>query len=412
MIPHIYHISKNTFRECIRQPIYTILMLTSVGIIGNHPLMAMYVFREQEKLVTDGSLATVMTFGWITAVLCASHAIAREIDTGTVLLILAKPVKRATFVLAKILGILAALTLFVWVNGICVVLAVRTATDQFRFDPAIYGAILGGMALACLIGAIANYVRKSSFAAVTAIALLVIFTLLFVLIFFWPPYNMGWQWGEHVGYDTEIMKAGLLILFSVWAMGTLATALSTHFGLVSNLSICAVIFVIGLISDHLYGELGRMTLEQVTRLMHGWPFLLLPFFLFAWFLAGLHLGSRRNLRVRPWEMHLGFFALTTALLIKGATILASRSYLADPSLPLAVLARTAFSVKEAFREVLHAIVPNWQLFWLADHLSKGDPITLPYLVLGLLYIFIFIAMFGYLAYVMFLNREVGKQSLR
>ena len=102
----IFHIGRNTFRECLRQPIYIILLLTALAIIGIHPMVAVwFTFRGQEKLVVDGSLATIMLFGWIMAVLGASHTIDREIETGTVLLILAKPVSRTEFIIAKILGL-------------------------------------------------------------------------------------------------------------------------------------------------------------------------------------------------------------------------------------------------------------------------------------------------------------------
>ena len=52
----------------------------------------------------------------------------------------------------------------------------------------------------------------------------------------------------------ETVPALVLILYSVWAMGSLATALSTRFGLVSNLLLCTVIFLAGLqgIAQDLY----------------------------------------------------------------------------------------------------------------------------------------------------------------
>ncbi len=80
-----------------------------MSIIGWYPWLSLFVFRQQEKMVTDGSLATIMLFGLMTAVLCASHAIYREIETGTVLLVLAKQIGRGPFIIAKMLGIIAAL---------------------------------------------------------------------------------------------------------------------------------------------------------------------------------------------------------------------------------------------------------------------------------------------------------------
>ena len=54
--------------------------------------------------------------------------------------------------------------------------------------------------------------------------------------------------------DFQCLFSLLLVLFAIWAMGTLATALSTRLPLVGNLMVCGVIFVIGLMSDYLLGR--------------------------------------------------------------------------------------------------------------------------------------------------------------
>ena len=84
-------------------------------MIGAFPVCTMFVFNGQEKLVIDSAMATTMVFGWIIAVLIASYTISREIENGTALLMLSKPVQRPVFILAKILGIVAALFVFAFV---------------------------------------------------------------------------------------------------------------------------------------------------------------------------------------------------------------------------------------------------------------------------------------------------------
>jgi ABC-type transport system involved in multi-copper enzyme maturation permease subunit len=415
----LFHIARNTFRECVRQPIYVILLLTANFIIYIHPLAAMYVFREQEKLVTDGSLATVLLFGWITAVLCASHTIAREIDTGTVLLILSKPVNRAWFILAKILGILAALTIFVYVCAIGTLLNLRIATDQFQIDVYVSTAYLAILALACVYGVAWNYFRRRSFAAHTLVGLVAAMTLLAVVTYFLPAFDMGYQWGtaEHPyqpgRFSFNLGLALVLILFAVWAMGTLATALSTQFALVANLTICAVIFVVGLVSDYLFFKLTSLRYDELLRLSHGWLLLLhLPFILGWWLLAGKHYATRRNPRIPAWSLHATFAAIALATLYRGLLPYTTNAYLQTPGTALQHLARIVFAIKNHLAEFLHAIIPNWQLFWMADALAAKTPIPPGYLLLGLGYIIAFIVVFCLLAYVLFINREVGKQMVR
>ena len=168
MFQPLYQITRQTFRECIRQPIFLVLHLSSLTIIGLHPIIAVFVFREQEKLVTDGSLATTLIFGWIAAVTCSSFSVSREIESGTILLILSKPVHKSIFIIGKIFGVLASLFLFAWTNGIGTLLAVRIAKDQFNFETTILVIFFGSICLACCIGSICNFVLKRSFSASTS----------------------------------------------------------------------------------------------------------------------------------------------------------------------------------------------------------------------------------------------------
>ena len=248
MIGSLFQISKNTFREILREPIYLLLLLSSLVLIGISPVFTLFVFREQVKLVVDSAMATSLVFGWITAVLCASHAIAREINQGTALLLLSKPVKRPVFIIAKTIGILAALAVFWFVTGLATLIAVRVAKDQFALDYRIMGGFFGALALSFLVGGIRNFITRASFPMSAVMSLCIIMSLASFIVF-WIPLE-----GEHVGFSWEIVPALILILYAVWAMGTLATALSTRLELVSNLLVCSAIFVIGLMSDYLLGQ--------------------------------------------------------------------------------------------------------------------------------------------------------------
>jgi len=148
-----FHIARNTFRETLREPIYLLLLLSALTLIGLYPMFSFFVFRQQVKLVVDSSMATTMVFGWVTAVLSASHAISREIRTGTALLVLSKPVDRPTFLTAKIAGILAALLVFWFLCTLDVMVAVRIARDQFHLDNRALAAYFGALVIGLGAGA-------------------------------------------------------------------------------------------------------------------------------------------------------------------------------------------------------------------------------------------------------------------
>jgi len=90
----------------LREPIFFILLVTALVLIGHFPSMSLFVFREQIKLVIDSAMATTLVFGLFAAVLCASHTVSREMRNGTALLLLSKPVYRSSFILAKLLELL------------------------------------------------------------------------------------------------------------------------------------------------------------------------------------------------------------------------------------------------------------------------------------------------------------------
>jgi hypothetical protein len=244
----LYQIAKNTFRETVREPIYLLVLLTALCLIGIFPVFTLFVFREQVKLVVDSAMATTLVFGWVVAVLSASYAIAREINNGTALLLLAKPVRRPLFIIAKIVGILAALAVFCILASLATIIAVRVAKDQFRLDNTVLAIYFGAIGLSCLLGGVHNYITRSSFPMAAVLSMLIVIPIAFVVIYFVPVE------GERVGYAWNVVPALVLVLYAVWAMGTLATALSTRFDLVSNLVICSVVFVVGLMSDYLLGR--------------------------------------------------------------------------------------------------------------------------------------------------------------
>ena len=92
MFTSLYQIARNTFRESLREPIFLLVLLSALVLIGFYPVLTLFVFFAQEKLVVDSSIATMMVFGWGLAIMIASYAISREIDNGMALLLLSKPV--------------------------------------------------------------------------------------------------------------------------------------------------------------------------------------------------------------------------------------------------------------------------------------------------------------------------------
>lgn len=314
-----FQIASNTFRENVREPVALLIVLTALCLIGIYPMFTLFTFREQIKLVVDSAMATGMVFGWVLAVIGATHAITREIDRGTAMAVLVKPVTRFSFILGKVAGIATVLTVFCYLTTVASLMSVRAAKDQFRYDHRTLLVYFGAIALTLIVGGIRNYISRTSFSMAALVSLVPLLTVGAVIAGFMPA-----EGGEALAYSWSLVPAFMLIWFSVLAMGILATALSTRLDLTANLSVCAAVFVLGLLSDAL-----------VQRV-----------------------------------------------------------------LPVGVAG------------VVHAALPNWQLFWTADALAAGHPIPLVYVIHGFLYLLCLAGLLLLLANWLFREREVGLQNVR
>lgn len=268
---NLWKIAFNAFRESLREPVYFLMLLAALLLIAHYPPAAIFVFSEQLKLVVDSSMATTLLFGLVVAVLCSSHTVAREMRNGTVLLLMSKPVQRWSFVLGKILGICMAGTLFVGVCNFATFISVFIATDQFRFEMALYFTMLGLLALGCVIGMLANYLKASSFPEIATWATAVLIPLFAVYCY---------MTGEHPALGLrDLCKALILVNFAVVTMGTFAVVFATRLDIVPNLCCCTGLFFAGLVSSYLF---QRTTDNEILNALCAVLYAIFPNWQFFW----------------------------------------------------------------------------------------------------------------------------------
>src|SRR3954464_13541678 len=157
-------IATNAFMELVRQPIF--LLLTTLTAVFEIFLATpfYFAFGDEPKLVKNSVMAVMLLAGLFGAVLSASASLAREIRSGTALAVLSKPVGRAQFLLAKYVGLMAALTLLTYVNLVAALLASRMAFDAYgSTDMLALGIFAGGMLVAYLIGGFSNFFLRRPF---------------------------------------------------------------------------------------------------------------------------------------------------------------------------------------------------------------------------------------------------------
>jgi ABC-type transport system involved in multi-copper enzyme maturation permease subunit len=312
-------IARNAFMELVRQPVFLLLMTFSAGFSVFLSCVPYFGFGDDPKLVKDSVLAIMLLAGLFGAVLSASASVAHEIRSGTALAVLAKPVGRARFLLAKYVGLAGALAVLTYVNLLSALLASRMAFDAYgNTDTIGFWIFAGCVALGYVLGGFTNYFLRRPFVADAVFFVVAMITVSFVVINFidkeghWQTFAKGVDW--------HLIPAAILILFALCILAGLALACSTRWEMIPTLAVCSAFFLLGLMSDYLFG---------------------------------------RRAEAGSW-----------------------------------------------WASVLYTIVPNWQLFWLADALDKEKAIPWSYVAQALVYVIGYLGACLALALLLFEDREL------
>lgn len=246
-------IARNAFMELVRQPVFLLLMTAAAVFCLFLATPYYFAFGDEPKLVKNSTLAVMLLAGLFGAVISASASLAREIRAGTALAVLAKPVGRAQFILAKFAGVAAALVLLAYVNLLACLLASRMAFDAYgTTDLFALGIFMLAMVLAYALGGLSNFFLRRPFVSDAVFAVLAMATLAFVVINFFDQHGKPQEFAH--GVDWNILPAAVLILFALWVLAGLAIACSTRLDMIPTLAICTGLFFLGLISDYLFGR--------------------------------------------------------------------------------------------------------------------------------------------------------------
>ncbi len=246
------NIAVNAFMELVRQPVFLLLLTGSVMFEIFLAVPYYFAFGDEMKLVKTSALAVMLLSGLFGAVLSASQSLAREIRSGTALAVLSKPVGRAQFLLAKFAGLAAALTLLAYVDTVGVLLASWMAFDAYgKTNLLAIGIFAGAIALAYALAGFSNYFLRRPFVS-DAVFLLVVMVTLATIVITSTVVQMQ-SLGDRAVVDWHLIPAGILILFALWVLAAIALACSTRLDMIATLAVCSAVFLVGIMSDYLFG---------------------------------------------------------------------------------------------------------------------------------------------------------------
>jgi hypothetical protein len=264
--------------EAIRQPICLLLTAACVLLIGLTPVLLLHQFGEDGKLARDSGLALHFVFGIFIACYTASSCLAKEMRTGTASTVLSKPISRETFFVAKFVGIVVVIFLFSSCAAIATLLSERVSM-KFSMGPDVVGYITdgltGGMLLlapfvAFLLAGLLNNYRKRPFES-TAFGLLLAMLIVVLLVS-----GFFERTGQFSPYDlrihTGIISMSVMVTLALVVISSIAITLSSRFNIVPTMTICSAVFMLGLMSDYLFGQkaLDSTLFLVIFRLIPDW----------------------------------------------------------------------------------------------------------------------------------------------
>ncbi len=251
----LWIIAANTFTETLRQPIYAVIVIAGLILFIVSPSLTMYTLDEDIKLLRELGLSTLFLSGLFIAIFSAAGAVTEEIETKTITTVLSKPVSRAIFVMGKFFGVVAAVALAHYILTLAMLMAIRhgvlsEAADTHDWTVITAAAVV--IVVSFLITAFLNYSYDWNFTATGIGLLAALSTLAIVLLSF---IDRDWTYNPANNKFTAFdIHASILLLLAVVVLVALAVLFSTRCNVVLTLTFCVGIFLLGLISDWVFGR--------------------------------------------------------------------------------------------------------------------------------------------------------------
>jgi hypothetical protein len=254
----LFTLAKNTFIETIRQPVYAVIIIAALLLLFISPSLTMYTMSDDNKFLRELGLSTLFLASLFIAIFSASGAVAEEIDNKTISTILSKPVQRPIFIIAKFIGVTAAVILAHYICTVALLMAIRhgvLATVSDTHDWTVISAAAVVAAAAFLLSGFFNYAYDWRFSS-TAVVLAGLFATLAIVFLTFIDRNWRFNPADN-GINALDIYGSVLLLLAAIIIVALAVALSTRFNIMVTLSACVGIFLLGLVSDYTFGRFAQ-----------------------------------------------------------------------------------------------------------------------------------------------------------
>ena len=204
------------------------MLLVGIGLVGISPLLSAFALGDEDLLLVDLSLSTMLACGLFLGAFTAASSLGDEIRRKTVMVLLSKPVTRTTVLLGKFTGIALALSMaqLSWMATLALAIRHRSIHSQLVEDQAPVLWVSIAAVLISLLHAAWAHRRGASFPAVLSRNCMV--TLVAAAIGMWcwgPDGSFRWPTTE---FDSDLLWAMLLVHEGVLVLAAVALTASTR----------------------------------------------------------------------------------------------------------------------------------------------------------------------------------------
>ncbi len=256
MFQRFYPLALNAFTETIRQPIFGVILLATAFLMIMNASLAGFTLEDDNKLLLDLGLSTLLLSGLFLAAFSAAGVITREIENKTVLTVISKPVSRPIFILGKFAGLAAALSLAYYLSFLVFVLALRHGVMENTSDPwdapvLVFG--FGSLVASFVGAAFCNYFYGWFFPTTVLLFITPSLTLSVALLTKLDKHFGVIDFlGDFVG--GQVFMAGGLIYLAAIFTTAVAVAAATRLGQLMTLLVCTGVLGLGVVSDYAFGR--------------------------------------------------------------------------------------------------------------------------------------------------------------
>lgn len=393
-------ITRNTYLQSVRQPAYGIIIIVTLAGLGLAPAMTGWTLDDDNKLLRDIGLSTLLVQGLFLACFCATSVLDAEIEEKTALTVAAKPVGRSMFILGKYAGILGALLTAHYIAGIGLFMAMRHGVLQSAAEKPDYTVILFGpcmMLLVVLAATLMNYVYEWRFLpTVVGFSLPALTFSTIVLLFLSRDFTLQtYETTQDIrALPAEVADNKVFNGIIYFRPDPGSDVLPGHPGKLVRSNWLGPIndeeraYLLGLVDDIDWRRSVGYLIRE-TRKLAGFEILkagVLILIAIA-FLGSVAVAAATRTGVVPT------FAVTLVVVCLGL----SSDQVIKP----------AADAGSAVAQVAYRVVPTLQAFWMVDALNENRVIPIDYIGHAALYLMFYTAAALLLAMALYQTREVG-----